>query len=980
MQKLFALLIILLLPLAQQTAVAQGGGQVTVTGTVTASEDNSPLIGVSVIAGPTNGTTTLADGRYSIKVAAGTVLTFQYVGYEAVQFTVPQNKTQVTHNIALKSDAQVIGDVVVIAYGVRKKGTVAGSVSAVKSERIENVPTPSFDQALQGQVTGLSVMSNSGDPSAAATFVIRGTNSINSGTAPLFILDGVPISNSDFNTISPNDIENVSVLKDASSTSIYGARAANGVVIITSKRGKMADHPTITFRAQAGFSQIAHGNWDLMNTAERIQYEQEVGLNEGMDYSRLRSINTNWLKEVFNDYAPVQNYDVSVGGANERFNYYVSANYYDQEGTAYNSFFNRTGMRANFDVKAAKWMKLGANTMFSYEKFAEADENQYTLVTPISAARFMLPYYSPYKADGSLASVNDGSWKGPNQNPLEWADNNPLSRKKYKLMITPFVEFYPIEGLVIRSQFGYDYQHRTSFVQSLPDYKPNNSSGMASRSSTDGRTLSITNTINYSFDANLDHHFTFMLGQEGIDYEYEGFSVATKGQNNNKLTNVTNGTIARTWSDVYSSYGYLSFFARGEYNYKNRYFVELAARTDASSRFGADNRWGRFWSAGFMWNLRNEKFMEGLDWLTDAEFKVSTGTSGNSSIPNYDHLALITGGADYVGDAGVYPMQKGNEELSWETTWTTNVALNLGFYNRLNVGVEFYNKKTTDVLMSVPTNASNNAGIQFEWQNVGAIVNRGMELTLNATAVRTKNFAWVLNANVSYNKNKLVELYNGVNSYEYGNTSTKLVVGHTTSDFYMNRFAGVNPDNGDALWYTADGKLTNELKDSDKVMVGKSALAPWMGGFGTNLSWKGFSLSAQFSWVEGRYMVNNDRYFDESNGRFSAYNQSKRLLKRWKQPGDITDIPRDGVYSQFDTRLLEDASFLRLKNMMLSWTMPEKWIKATRVLRSARIYAQAQNLFTFTKFTGLDPEGTSNMYQAQYPMSRQFTFGVDLTF
>ncbi len=447
------------------------------------------------------------------------------------------------------------------------------------------------------------------------------------------------------------------------------------------------------------------------------------------------------------------------------------------------------------------------------------------------------------------------------------------------------------------------------------------------------------------------------------------------------MTDIANATRVTRWSDTRDNdYGYLSFFGRAEYSYANRYFVELAARTDASSRFGKENRWGRFWSVGFMWNIRNERFMENVSrWLTNAQFSVSTGTSGNSSIPNYEHLALISGGYDYIGNAGVAPSQQGTENLRWEKPWTTNIGLHLGFWNRLQVDLEFYNKKTTDMLMQVPQSYSDN-GYGSRWANVGSMINRGVELTLFGTAVSTKDFTWTLNATIAYNKNKITELYNGVQEYEMANTSRKLVVGHDVGEYYINRFAGVNPANGDALWYTKDGELTTELRDEDKVMIGKSQFAPWEGGFGTSLEWKGLALSAQFSWVADRWMVNNDRYFNESNGRFASYNQSKRLLDRWKQPGDVTDIPRHGVFTEFDSRLLEDASFLRLKNLMLSYSLPKELLRKTRVFSGIRIYAQAQNLLTFTPFSGLDPESPSNIYIAQYPTARQFTFGLDLTF
>ena len=968
------------LSLLSMSLYAQGE-KVTVSGVVTSAEDKLPLIGVAVVTEAMSGVTTSIDGDYTIEVEAGTKLTFQYVGYQTTEWLVPTGQSSATFNLEMLPEAQAVEEVVVIAYGVRKKGTVAGSVSTIKAEKIENTPTAAFDQALQGQVPGLTVLSNTGEPSAAAVMTIRGTNSINSGTAPLYILDGVPISSSDFNTINPADIESLSVLKDASSTSIYGARAANGVIVITTKRGRMADRPHVEYRMQLGISQVAHGKWDLMNTAERIQYEKEIGMTAGQNYALLSQTDVNWMEEVFKSDAMLQSHEISMSGADEKTNYYLSAGYYSQEGTAVGSLFDRYSLRTNIERRATDWLKVGTNTMLNYQEIQQADEGSYTLVTPISAARFMMPYWSPYRADGSLASVSDGSWKGTGQNPLEWLENNPVEYKKYKLISTLFAEATPIEGLTIRSQFSLDYGHTTGFGKSYPSYAPNQNDGSASRSTTDSHTLTVTNTINYRFMKGTKHSFNLMVGQEGIDYHYEAFSLMTKGQNNDKLTNLSTGTRATSWSDTTDSdYGFLSFFGRGEYNYDNRFYLEGAVRADASSRFGASRRWSGFWSVGFMWNLRNEKFMESWSrWLTNAQISLSTGTSGNSSIPNYEHLALITGGMDYVGDAGLSLAQPGNEKLGWEKPWTSNFALKLGFWNRLNVDLELYYKKTSDMLMEVPQ-VTSDKGYGYYWDNVGSMVNKGFEVNVMGTLIQTEKFLWTINANVSYNHNEITELYNGVQEYERSNTNTKLVVGHPLGEFYINRYAGVNPANGDALWYTKDGELTNELRDSDKVLVGKSYMAPWQGGFGTAVSWKGLSLSAQFSWVADRWMLNNDRYFDESNGRFASYNQSNRLLNRWKQPGDLTDIPRHGVYTEFDSRLLEDASFLRLKNVMLSYTLPTEWMKKTRVFSGARLYVQAQNLLTFTKFSGLDPEGTSNIYAAQYPMSRQFTFGLDLKF
>lgn len=670
---------------------AQGGYQVT--GHIISAEDNQPMIGVSVLEkGTTNGVITDINGNYSITVTKSpATLQFSYVGMKTIDKQVTAS-TRI--NLTMENDAQMVEEVVVVAYGVRKKGTIAGSVSTVKAEKMEDVPAPSFDQALQGQAPGLMVLSDSGEPSKAATFRIRGTNSINSGKDPLFILDGVAISSSDFNTISPNDIESISVLKDASSTSIYGARASNGVVVITSKRGRMGEAAKVTFRTQLGFSQLASKDWDQMNTDERIQFEKEVGLDKGQDYEKLSKTNINWLDKVYNDTAPLQNYELSVNGGTEKLNYYVSGSYYDQDGIAVGSTFERVGFRANVEAKANKWLKIGTNSMFAYQEVEQSDDGEYALWAPISASFFMLPYWNPYKEDGSLALQDDGSWKGTTENPLAWMANNPLSNKKYKLLSTFYAEVTPVKNLTIRSQLSADYGHTTSFYQSFPSYKPNNNYGGAQRSSFDMLNLMITNTANYRFMLNDVHSFNFMVGQEGENYHYEGFQLTTRGQTNDILTNLASGSTASSWSDPVTEYSFLSFFARGEYNYDDRYYADFSIRGDGSSRFGTDNHWGAFWSVGFMWNLRKEKFMQKYDWLTNAQIAVNTGTSGNSSINNYEHLALVSGGYKYDNESGIAISQLGNEELSWESTWATNVALHLGFIDRINLDVEFYMKKT----------------------------------------------------------------------------------------------------------------------------------------------------------------------------------------------------------------------------------------------------------------------------------------------
>lgn len=945
------------------------------------TDEGGPLPGVTVmVQGTQIGVATDANGKYTLDCpdVSNLVLEFSYVGMRPQKITVG-NRSKV--DVRMESEQQSLDEAVVVAYGVRKKGTIAGSVSVVKGDILETVPTASFDQALQGQTPGLTVLSNTGEPSAPADFQIRGVNSINAGTTPLFILDGIAISSADFSAINPSDIENITIMKDASSTSIYGARAANGVVVITTKRGRMGEKGKIRLSAQYGFSTLAYGKWNQMDTRERLDYEEEIGLRKPGTYDResLEKIDIDWRDAVYNNAAPFSNYELSASGASTSFNYFVSAAYYDQQGIAVGSDFSRYSLRANLEVKVTDWFKLGTNTALSYEKIKEADEGEYTTVTPISASRMMLPYWNPYAEDGEIASVSDGTWLGTNQNPLEWQANNPMKRNKTKVITTLFAEVRPIEGLVIRSIGGLDAMDLRTNQKSNSQYLPNYGVGRVGNAFQRTYNLTWTNTINYTFNVQGRHDFNFLLGQEAVNYESEAFNAIIRGQTNDKLLNMSSGTEALSWGDATSGSTYLSFFGRGEYNLDHKYYADFSVRRDGSSKFGTNSRWANFWSVGLMWNAKAESFLENVGWLSNAQLAFSVGTSGNSSIPSYDHLALVSGGAQYDGMPGIAPYSRGNEDLTWEKLMTTNVALKLGFFSRANLDIEFYNKKTSDMLMEVPVSFL--TGYGYKWDNIGAMINRGIELDLNVDVIRNDNFRWNVFANASFNHNEITELYNGKDEYELANTNMLLKVGHSYGEFYVNRYAGVNPANGDALWLDKDGELTNVFDEKDKVLVGKSYISPWQGGFGTTFSYKGISLNAVFSWVADRWMMNNDRFFDESNGTFTSINQSRKLLyDRWKNPGDVTEIPRHGVATQMDTHLLEDASFLRLKNLSLNYNFPASLMKKTKVIERARVYAQAQNLFTFTKFQGMDPESNLNMYQASYPLSRQFSLGLEIGF
>lgn len=963
--------------------LAQNGFRVT--GQIISADDNQPVIGVSIIEkGTTNGVITDVDGNYSIMVTKSpTSLQFSYIGMK----TVEKEFTAATRfDLKMESSAEMVDEVVVVAYGVRKKGTTTGSMSVVKDKIMEAVPTPSFDQALQGQASGLQVLSSSGEPGAVANFKIRGINSINAGTEPLFILDGVAVSSEDFSAINPSDIESVSVLKDASSTSIYGARAANGVIVITTKRGRVGDNGKIAVRAQYGVSSLAYGKWDVMNTTERLNYEEEIGLRKAGSYDRelLERTNIDWRDVVYNDAASFYSTEIQTSGATQGgFNYFISGNIFSQDGIAVGSSYDRYTFRANLEAKINNWFKVGSNATFAYEKISEAQEGEYTTSTPISASRLMLPYWNPYKEDGSWASAADGSWTGSNVNPMEWQTTNWNDTNKWKVIATAFAELRPLPGLTLRTLGGIDFLDMRSNNETSPDFVGNQGEGAIGRGFSRATNLTWTNTISYLFDIKDDHHFNVLLGQEAVDNQSDAFSVIGRGQTNSYLVNLSAATRADIPTDSRSGSTYLSFFGRAEYNYLGKYFVDLSARRDASSRFGTNSRWANFWSVGTMWNAKAESFLENVSWLDNAQLLASIGTSGNSSIPDYDHLALVAGGPIYGLEGqvlpGLAPYSKGNEDLTWEKTTILNITMKLGFLNRFNLTAEFYNKYTSDMLMAVPVSVV--GGYSTRWSNMGAMVNRGVDLDLNVNVLKFKDFLWTVSANASYNKNEIKELYEGRDEYELSTTGLFLKKGHSFGEFYTNRFAGVNPANGDALWYDKNGNLTNECLDEDKVLVGKSYIAPWQGGFGTSLSWKGLTVSTQFSWVADRWMMNNDRYFNESNGTFVNYNQSKKMLyDRWKKPGDVATVPCYGIAAQLDSRFLEDASFLRWKNLMVSYTLPANLLAPLKVVENIRVYAQGQNLLTFTKFQGMDPESSMNIYAAQYPMSRQFSIGLEIGF
>lgn len=970
------LLILIGLILWQLPVVAQ---ERTITGKVISVEDGQPLPGVTVQNKASKaGVATDLDGKYSIKAQKGDLLLFSFVGLKEKSIEVGALNVI---DVKMEAVSEQMDEVVVIAYGgPRKKGTVSGAVSSVKGDVLETQQVASFDQALQGQIAGVQVTTSSGEPSARSSVRIRGISSIAANTAPLYIMDGVAITEGDFSTLNMDDIENVSVLKDASSTSIYGSRAANGVIVITTKRGKYAQEAKVNFRAMYGVSKLLAGDFNMMNSSEILELESELGLRYADDRTtkELAKTNVDWRDMMFHQ-GKVQNYELSISGGKDNFNYYVSGNYYNQDGIAPRSGLERFVFRANLEGRAKKWLKVGSNLSVGYSTY-ERTETGNNFYNPALAAVVFKPYYNPYQADGTLVK----SWDNLD-NPLYGLGLNPSSNEDLKLVGSFFAELNPVEGLYLKSLVGADALVINGHAKSMPSYIRNEKDG-GSASESFGRNFrfTMTNTLTYQTLIKERHSLIVLLGQEAVKYQTNSFTALNKGTMDDRLSDMGSGTVSTlAKGGTPAGYAYLSAFGRLEYNLDSKYFLDFSIRSDGSSRFAPGNRWATFWSVGMMWNLKKEAFLADNSFLTGAKLSFSVGTSGNSEIGNYEYMSWVGTGSVYNQVNGMYPLsQAGNWDITWENIFSTNVGISLSLMDRWDVKVDWYRKLTSNMLMNVPVSMV--TGYSSMTENVGKMSNTGIEVEVGGDIIQNlAGFRWTLNGNFAWNKNRLEKLYEGAEEFMNSGVGVKYQVGKPVGSFYMPRFAGVNPANGDALWYDKEGKVTDEFSEENAVFLGKSYYAPWNGGFTSTFSYKGLSLSAFFNWVSGKYIMNNNRFFIENTGvdYVQAYNQSKKMLRRWKQPGDVTDIPRANQTTQINSdQWIDDASFLRLKNVTLSYNLPQAWLKYAKVLRNVRVYAQGQNLITWTKFEGFDPEDDANLTLGRYPTSRQFTFGLDVTF
>ncbi|MBD5201904.1 MAG: TonB-dependent receptor [Barnesiella sp.] len=988
----------------------------TISGTVIDAENEEPLPGATVV--PNGGGTGVAtdfDGNFTMEIPDNVkTVTVSYVGYA------PQT-AQVAENMVIKMVADnQLETVVVVGYGQSKKlGSVVGSVSVVGEQVFKDVPTATFLDALQGQVPGLNIASNSGDPSANEMHIrMRGVNSLNAGNTPLFILDGAPITSAVFTTLNPSDIESVTVLKDASSVAIYGSRAANGVIVITSKKGKFQEKAKVNIRASYGWSQMAHDNVTMMNSEQYIRYRDLIGKPVSEEIRSLvdnYGISTNWRDEVFSNSAPTYQLDASVRGGSENSSYYVSLNHYDADGIMPQSHLRRSTLRANITTRVTDWFRFGFKTNLGYEKgetnsqnntaYSGGDGKAY-MANPSMFARVAFPYDSPryytFAPDGQIVYGEKAKYLRYSDLVLPQALANTQSVAQKNLSINASIDetIVPIEGLTLRAQQNvdaFDYRYSGYQYPRNPEITPmgdvndwyGSPTGSNSQSFQRYYSFTYTNTAEYTRTFSDVHNLTVLLGQEAILTKSESFGASGAGYTDSRLMFLTNAVSPLTVDDLsqrLTKSVFNSFFGTASYDYNNRYFVDATYRRDGSSKFAAGHRWANFWSLGGMWRITNEDFMKSVTWLNDLSLRLSYGTTGNSSISDWLYAGQLGGGNIYsgglVGNDGqsIGIASPSNVDLTWETVRSWDLGLGFAVLNNKIKGeIDFYRKETVDMLMSIPY--SYTTGFSGGYGNIGNMTNTGVDIDLNFAIFTTKDWYWGIRANFNYNRNEITKLFNGQDTFTVANTGTQYKVGHSAGEMYTVEYAGVDPRDGQQMWIDKDGNLTKQFNEErDAKLIGKSMYAPYSGGFGTDVRWRDFSLRVDFNWAAKKYMINNDRYFVENNNFADQSNQNVKMLEVWTYPGQITDVPAaDGQTLQFDSHLIENASYLRLKNLTLTYKLPQSALNKLH-LDNVAFHFTGRNLLTFTDYSGYDPEPETNLVAFFYPNTRQYEIGFEVAF
>lgn len=982
-------------------SIGMAMAQTHVSGIVTSSEDGEPVIGatVKVVGSQTAGTVTDIEGRFSLSVSKpGVELEFSSIGMVSKRVKASENMT-----VVLQVDSHTLEQVVITGYGSAKKlGSVVGSIASVDKKKLESIVTPNFTDALAGQVSGLSVLSGAGDPSQSATIRLRGINSIQSSSQPLFILDGAPIDAAFYATLNPADIESITVLKDAASTAIYGARAANGVIVLTSKQGKYSEQVSLSVRAQYGIAGPTSDGVEMMNSKQYVKFRDLIGQPVSDEVRTLvdkYNINTNWRDEMIDNAAPTLDVNATMQGGGQTVNYYISFNHHKQDGLIEMSKMHRNTLNARINARLNRFFKIGFTTNLGVQRYSQNAEwsasGAIYAANPLVFARKAMPFDTPYQytidENGKMIKGDRAIGLKYSGIVMPWWYNAHRNYYRNKLTLNTSVTetFTPLEGLTfqaLQSINGLESMNHGSFspYDAFVDGMGNKidaMKGSVSASSSRYYQFTLSHTAEWRKQFG-DHYVGILLGEETRIERSRGLSAYSEGQTDSRLLLLPHGTTV-TPGDLGDSFGEEvanSLFANAEYNYKEKYYVTGSIRRDGSSKFAPGHRWGTFWSAGAKWDLKKEDFLKDVEWLNDLSLSVNYGTTGNDSgTGSYGYFGSYGVGGLYNGESSLGIASMSNPDLTWETTAKWNVGLNFSIFDRAHFQVDFYRNKSTDMLMSIPYSMT--TGFSSGIGNVAAMTNTGVEANVDVDILKTKDFYWSFKANVGYNKNEITELFQGRDEYVLANTGLKMAVGHAYGEFFQVRFAGVDPMTGAPLYYDKDGNKTKKFNEErDAVFLGKKRYAPWTGGFGTNFRYKNVSLIADFAWVAGKYMMINDDNFIANPQLATGWNQRVEMLNIWTTPGQITDIPGAKYDVQFTDQMLQNASFLRMKTLSIQYEFPKKWMQATRYIKGVKVFGIARNLFTITPFEGYDPEPDMNLVQFNYPNTRQFVFGAEISF
>ena len=999
---LSVLSILLLLPFAsisQTTPIVNSTLKGKVIDAVT--RQGIPGVNVSII-GTTHAVQTDKEGTFSFVTGQKFpyTLTISYIGYQTKQFVASGSPVE----IELKESTNQLNDVVVVAYGSQERRNVIGSVAKVSIEDVKNIPGGSFESQLQGKVAGVQITNNTGVPGETVNIRLRGANSINGNNNPLYVIDGVFISNSSLQTfdtgghstspiadINPNDIESISVLKDAEATVLYGVRGANGVIIITTKRGKFGQKPKLDVNITNGFAEAAK-LWDLATGPEHAQLVNENYLNTGGVFATrpFRPVSEGGrglpeeqqtydrLNQVFRT-AKLQSYDVSLTGGTNGNKYYISAGFNEQESILAPISFNRASFKANFDQKVTDKITVGISNTLGRTFRNEGRAGDGPAGGLLQAALHTPTYLSPYNDQGVLVG------RAGFDNVQLLLENYDIHSTSLRYIGNLYGEAEIIPGLRFRSSFGLDYTNypeseywNTFLITGSP-------AGLATSSVGQRSSLLNEQTLSYSFKLNEKHTFGILVGNTIQSDISSTTSSRGTGFANNSYKQVSSAAVT-TGSESWSRRNLASFFSKVDYNFNGKYLLDFSLRADATSAFGSDKQWGYFPGVGAAWQVKEENFLKNVDFITDLKIRSSYGLTGSQNgAGDFASLGLWSGGSSYLGTPGTAPQQIANKDLGWEQTTQFNVGFDLAILKgRISVAFDYYRKYTSDGIISSPLAAT--TGFSSYTKNEIEISNRGYDLNINSTNIKSTDFTWTSNFNISGNKNTIEKLASPV---KFGSRDLIWnIQGSPLYSFYLYKELGVDPQTGNVNYddYNGDGKITA----ADRQIYG-SVWPKYFGGFNNSFNYKGVDLGVFLSYSYGNEVYNHNRFFGEGGGaRDAARIIFASNVDRWQKPGDITNTPRpDGInnnnYRDDGSRWLEDGSFIRLRALTLGYTLPKSFTQKVK-LDKVRLSVTGSNLFLITNYTGLDPESSSSSSQNAQgidlgtpPSPRTFQFGINVS-